>query len=40
VPLPIASRALAALAQQGAVEHQQGIRARHSGYVGPKAGGG
>jgi hypothetical protein len=38
--LPIAGRTLAALAQDGAVEHQQGIEARHSGYVGKKHGGG
>ena len=40
VTLPVAGRALAALAQDGAVEHQQGIGARHSGYVGKKQGGG
>jgi len=40
VTLPVTGRALAALAQGGAVEHQQGIVARHSGYVGKKHGNG
>ena len=38
VLLPVAGGALAALAQQGAVEHQQGVGARHSGYVRGKGG--
>ena len=37
--LPVAGRALAALTQDGAVKHQQGVGTRHSGYVGKKGGG-
>ena len=38
VPLPVAGGTLAAATQKGPVEHQQGIEARHSGYVRAKSG--
>ena len=40
VALPVARRPLAPMAQGRAVENQQGIRARHSGYVRRKSDGG